>query len=1638
MNRMRNSIRGIAAICAFLLCVQSAGYFPAQAQDTSTIESLEDSTSEPGVGEGEIEHDVLVESVDFTDRTGVAELEPLDLAELPLAPDPLGLKTASDDLIVMDPPFTLTLLEQSNGFWRAELIPDEALLQSGLVSVTISSNTEDNQYLDTEKKGTAIEMPKEQPAKYMEYNGARWTSVDTVPAYAQQLQELLEQGDVFSTANTSKAGSFDTNTKISKQELIEKAAWFQMLPQQAEIVESQKPIYFDDLMLFERYTYQVNIRCTDGTIADYFCDFAIVPTNFDGASKSYHLDIGQVYLYISEQAGSLAAYAVAQAQKNGILSGTQYEVEPNDTFSTANRVYDDDDMYGRIAPAYEMDYYKVVFSQGGTVNFWVGEMPTSFATAFVVFDANQNAVAYCPNRFDAGYSAKLISALSVSPGTYYIGVHCPAQQTAYPTGTYYHLRVKQLTFTGSGGVTPDIHEPDDTKNAAWTMGLNSSIDTRNMHVSGNEDWLQFTLNETMGCWITLNNIPTGCDYDLALYASNGTSLIYESNNGGNSSERIDTILSSGVYYLRVKSYSGASAQHYRLYIDAAAASKPTVSIIAPAAGAVYTLGSAGTAIVRVNANASNATTTTVQLYKGTSLLKTWNANVYEDYTVTSTGDYKVKVTATNTVGTTTQERAFSVQAGATPQITIATPAAGAVFTLSGGAAAVRINASATNATTTTVQLYRGTSLLKTWNANVNEDYSVTTAGDYKVKVTASNAAGTATLERAFIVQLGATPVITITSPSQQGQQYTMTGSSISINFMAGAPTATTMSMEVTKGSTVVKSWAAVSATMLNNSHTFTQTGSYTLTVRATNANGTTTTTRTFEVLPGVSQIVTVSGTLKANTPVHHGPNAPLSGAYVLGGITVRVSASTSTGTVFAQKELKTDATGTLNGTFDLTGSPYLSSPYTIKAELVTDGSIVRIRDDTLETHSKLIHTQTDLSSINLGKTFSPSNTTEDFLGTLSIWRYITEGHNFVEQQTGISLPKETVHWAKGWAHVSSMNILNIMLLKGADTDADHYDASVILHEYGHFVQAMYPGFGPRLDSIASHSFTRPIGGINGEATALSEGWADFFSAAVLNGLTINNRISNYYRDSKPASFFGSSLEKPGTFQSDSFSIYYTIGADLFQRQTVHMDALRTEGNVGAVLWDLYDSVSDELFSRQYAGVAITANDSLNIGFSSIVENMDSWGWTHNFYDAFIALDNGLLSDTWDLFYSRNIHRAGIHELTGADERGYSTCLTPRIENRSNLKILQGYGNISGGEPIAVHQWVIDGQGKTITAGAPTSYNYEGLSYGEHTAALRVWSHSSFVVGTQDGSVLAQKFYTQSTCTFTVEAGGNIQRRSVYTVQLPGVMPDEEAVFSKSISFSEPLRLEIPFSYANSDLSITSGVHGAVEAINIYRPDGTLHETLDYLAVDSPYVIECAESGIWAIEYVPPQAANGQIMSASLMATHRPHMEVRDYPDSSKMASITLQQPLGTGQTLNVEVVSDTGTSNQFFASNQQQTVVLQQGWNQLTIAVQEGALRSKELTHSVYCDTIPLTLTLPGITGSSISTTQADYELAIELSKPCGLVVNGSPVIMHTDKVGPFTVNLPLELQSGSNTILIQAYDAVGNEQSRSIVINSQ
>ena len=144
--------------------------------------------------------------------------------------------------------------------------------------------------------------------------------------------------------------------------------------------------------------------------------------------------------------------------------------------------------------------------------------------------------------------------------------------------------------------------------------------------------------------ITLTTLPA--DYDVRLYAANGTSQLAISQNGGTSAETINYTAAAGTYYVRVYGYNGANNANscYTLKVSTGTASREDYIVTSKAKLAVFPNPAKGKVNVQLPGNKEKAEIQVFDLY-GRMLMKqtTGAENTALNISRLSSGVYMVRV-----------------------------------------------------------------------------------------------------------------------------------------------------------------------------------------------------------------------------------------------------------------------------------------------------------------------------------------------------------------------------------------------------------------------------------------------------------------------------------------------------------------------------------------------------------------------------------------------------------------------------------------------------------------------------------------------------------------------------------------------------------------------------------------------------------------------------------------------------------------------------------------------------------------------------------------------------------------------------------------------------------------------------------
>jgi regulation of enolase protein 1 (concanavalin A-like superfamily) len=374
---------------------------------------------------------------------------------------------------------------------------------------------------------------------------------------------------------------------------------------------------------------------------------------------------------------------------------------------------------------------------------------------------------------------------------------------------------------------------------------------------------------------------------------------YQSTNGSSwTLVGTDTISMTGTIYvgLAVTShtrYSAATATFTNVTIgapDAASNQPPSVTLTAPSSGATYT----APATISFSASASDGdgSISRVDFYRGTTLVKSDTTSPYTaSWSSAPAGTYSLTAVAFDNEGASTTSAPVSVTVNGSgnqqPVVSFLSPSNGATFT-AGATVAIEAAASDSDGTISRVDLYRGSTLMKSdTTAPYTYSWTGATAGTHTLTATArdnSGATRTATITITVNAAGNQLPNVTITSPAT-GATYTAPAT-VNIQATASDSDGTISRVEFYRGSTLISTDTTSPYTA---SWTNAGAGTYALTARAYDNSGGSRTSTAVNVSVGsaTNQLPTVAISSPASGASFTAPAA----------VTIAASAADSDGTI---------------------------------------------------------------------------------------------------------------------------------------------------------------------------------------------------------------------------------------------------------------------------------------------------------------------------------------------------------------------------------------------------------------------------------------------------------------------------------------------------------------------------------------------------------------------------------------------------------------------------------------------------------------------------------------------------------------------------------------------------------------------
>ena len=275
-------------------------------------------------------------------------------------------------------------------------------------------------------------------------------------------------------------------------------------------------------------------------------------------------------------------------------------------------------------------------------------------------------------------------------------------------------------------------------------------------------------------------------------------------------------------------------------------------------------------------------------------------------------------------------------------------------------------------------------------------------------------------------------------------------------------------------------------------------------------------------------------------------------------------------------------------------------------------------------------------------------------GPFNILDVLTDGATFVRQVSGTAPAQATVFWEFGGdvGTFFDLQARTIHLLGGGNGgDTDEYDDAIILHEYAHFIAALFS-----LDNSPGgmHLLTDHTQDIR---LSWSEGWAHFFSSAVRGDPAHMDTIGSEPPNGS-ASFFN--LEGPAPIAAEAPLIYST-----------------NELAVAAILWDIFDTTNESF-------------DTLSLGMPQIWDVLSMYLCNPSqFASCPNAVEAVSLEDFWDGWFIRG------HNLQAA--------MTATIQDRQVFFFLDPFENndiVENATPIPT-----DGTAQSHTLFGPDDIDY---------------------------------------------------------------------------------------------------------------------------------------------------------------------------------------------------------------------------------------------------------------------------------------------------------------------------------------------
>ena len=602
---------------------------------------------------------------------------------------------------------------------------------------------------------------------------------------------------------------------------------------------------------------------------------------------------------------------------------------------------------------------------------------------------------------------------------------------------------------------------------------------------------------------------------------------------------------------RVIDSNGAAVTSSAVSLTVANAAGPTVSLTAPANGAVVTVGTGVT--VSANATAGGAALSQVQFFAGTTLIGSSATAPYSiTWTPSAAGTFNLTARAFDTAGASTTSTAVSVTAVTATSVAFTAPAANSTAALG---TALTVTASATpvaGATIASVAFSSTVGGVTTALGTVNTapyslQWTPTTVGATTLTATATDSLGNTATSTVAVTVGNSAPTVTLTAPTP-GQVFTA-GLAVSLSATATAGSgATVAQVQFRANNTTVATVTTGAGGVFSGSWTPAAAGNFNLTAVVTDTNGASTTSTAVAVTVNAGPTVAIS--------------SPAAGATIAAGTTVTLAATAAAPAGATVSKVEFLVGGALINTatiapYQVSWTPTTAGTSTLTARVTdSNGSVV--------TSSAVGVTITGTSSVSLAVSPAGSAIPVNSARSLTVTVTSSVGVAYVEFYYGTTLigtdttpPYSIVFTAPNETGSRTLRA-RLVEVNGTTTDSLNVPITIITPS------GTSPSAGilsPASGSFVAAGATVAITGTATDADGAIASVQVFVNGASLGNAALNG--SNWSINWTPTSSGVASITAIATDNSGNATAAPTVGVNVTDSTSPTVSTLLLPGSAGA-------------------------------------------------------------------------------------------------------------------------------------------------------------------------------------------------------------------------------------------------------------------------------------------------------------------------------------------------------------------------------------------------------------------------------------------------------------------------------------------